>query len=62
MQICKNCRKPIRFIARTNATSVMVNADEVTVYTESGREVKGYTEHICEKDKEECQNVQAMKK
>ena len=47
MQVCKNCGAYIRYIARTNNTSVTVNADEVTIYTLNGREVRGFTPHAC---------------
>ena len=47
MTICKNCGAAIKFIARRENYSVMVDAEETTVYTFSGREVVGHQKHIC---------------
>lgn len=47
MQKCVTCGNEIRYIATTNMQSVMCDAEEITVYTITGRKVSGYKKHDC---------------
>ena len=49
MQLCKNCGKQVVYIARTNNKVITCDAEEKVIYTNFGREVKGFQPHICEK-------------
>lgn len=47
MQVCKNCGAALKYIATSHDTVIVCNSEPVTVYTESGRKVEGYTIHNC---------------
>ena len=52
MQICPKCGKGIKYIPLGYNDTVVCNADVITIYTERGRRVEGYTPHVCSEVKD----------
>lgn len=52
MQKCKSCGEEIKYIATSNNESITCDAEEITIYTMTGRKVTGYKVHQCKKEKE----------
>lgn len=50
MQKCEYCGKDVKYVAIKMNQSVVVDAEEKTFYTITGREVKGFEKHICKEE------------
>lgn len=52
MQKCKSCGEEIKYIAISNNESITCDAEEITIYTMTGRKVTGHRIHKCKGKKD----------